>query len=122
MANFIVNWLTWLVTRVAWLLADLFGWSFATAFLPPTLLKGKVAIVTGANAGIGLEATKALLRVSRHLHWPDRCNCNTGRFTSWHHAMAHRADAKFAMKGAHSMHCNDGCVLHACTAVRLACN
>lgn len=52
------------------LLADWMGWHVATAVYPPTL-RNKTAIVTGANSGIGLETTKALLQVhalacSRH--------------------------------------------------------
>lgn len=40
------------------------GWRAALAVYPP-FLRGKVAIVTGANSGIGLETTKALLKVGR---------------------------------------------------------
>lgn len=43
-------------------LADWLGWRAALSVYPP-LLRGKVAIVTGANAGLGLETTKALLQV-----------------------------------------------------------
>lgn len=50
-----------MVTSVAWLLADWTGWRVATALYPSTL-RGKTAIVTGANSGIGLETTKALLQ------------------------------------------------------------
>ena len=44
-------------------LADWFGWRVATSVYPPTL-RNKVAIVTGANIGLGLETTKALLQVT----------------------------------------------------------
>eukprot|EP00775_Hariotina_reticulata_P007962 gene7963-8160_t len=47
--------------RLAWFAADIFGWRVALAVFPP-FLRGKVAIVTGANAGLGLETTKALLQ------------------------------------------------------------
>jgi hypothetical protein len=49
------------ITTVAWLLADWFGWRVGVAVYPP-MLRGKTAIVTGANAGIGAETTKALLQ------------------------------------------------------------
>ena len=44
------------------MLADWAGWRTALAVYPP-LLRNKVAIVTGANSGTGLETTKALLLV-----------------------------------------------------------
>lgn len=54
-----------IIVRIAWLLSDLFGWRAAMTVYP-AIMRGKVAIVTGANSGIGFEATKALLQVS----WP----------------------------------------------------
>jgi hypothetical protein len=44
------------------LLADWMGWRAGLSVYPATL-RGKVAIVSGANSGIGLETTKALLQV-----------------------------------------------------------
>jgi NAD(P)-dependent dehydrogenase (short-subunit alcohol dehydrogenase family) len=55
------NILNQMIINVAWLAAEFLGWPAALAVLPPTL-RGKVAIVSGANSGIGLETTKALVK------------------------------------------------------------
>jgi hypothetical protein len=49
------------------LLADWMGWRAGLSVYPATL-RGKVAIVSGANSGIGLETTKALLQVCQLTH------------------------------------------------------
>lgn len=50
------------VVRIAWTVADFLGWRAAMPVYP-AVMRGKVAIVTGANSGIGFETTKALLQV-----------------------------------------------------------
>lgn len=56
------------------LLADWFGWRAGVAVYPP-MLRDKVAIVTGANTGLGLETTKALLQVCCGSFWVQCCCC-----------------------------------------------
>ena len=50
-----------IIINLAWFAAEFLGWPAALAVLPPTL-RGKVAIVSGANSGVGFETTKALVK------------------------------------------------------------
>lgn len=50
-----------LLLNMACFVAEFLGWPAALAILPPAV-SGKVAIVSGANSGIGFKTTKALVK------------------------------------------------------------
>lgn len=69
----LLDYLQWTIyrfaVRIAWLVSDLLGWPAAMTVYP-AVMQGKVAIVTGANSGIGFETTKALLQVGHNQPQP----------------------------------------------------